>query len=179
MEDGDRGKDLPTTVKKVYILLGSNMGDRRAFLETGRQFAIREIGHEVARSLIYESEPWGLTDQDTFLNQVICLETDLDALSVLKSLQEMENRAGRNKISYPVWGPRQLDGDMLIMEDVRMQSDELTLPHAHLRNRRFALVPLAEIAGDLEVDGGKSTIRDWLSECPDQSWVRPCSEEAI
>ncbi|MDH7576685.1 MAG: 2-amino-4-hydroxy-6-hydroxymethyldihydropteridine diphosphokinase [Bacillota bacterium] len=147
---------------RVYLGLGSNLGDRVANLRLAR----RELGsHPQIRinraSSIYESEPVGFLDQGWFLNQVVEIETSLDPDDLLHVLQEIENRLGRKREIR--WGPRLIDLDILLFENCSLTGPGLTVPHPRMYERNFVLVPLNEIAPDLLHPDGRST-REHLEE---------------
>jgi 2-amino-4-hydroxy-6-hydroxymethyldihydropteridine diphosphokinase len=140
-------------VAVAAIGIGSNAGDaaaqvRRAFDRLG------EVGTLVARSSLYRTAPWGVTDQAPFVNAAALVDTVLDPRALLSALQRMESEAGR--VATFRWGPRVLDLDILAYGDVRVDEADLTVPHARLRERAFALVPLAEI------DARYAALRDAL-----------------
>ncbi|HEV3086688.1 MAG TPA: 2-amino-4-hydroxy-6-hydroxymethyldihydropteridine diphosphokinase [Candidatus Elarobacter sp.] len=127
---------------RAAIGIGSNAGDsvaavRRAFER------LAELGALVARSALYRTEPWGVRDQEPFVNAAALLETDLEPAALLAALKRIEAEAGR--VTTFRWGPRVLDLDILAYDDLRVDEPGLTIPHARLHERAFALVPLAEI----------------------------------
>ncbi|NIJ51168.1 2-amino-4-hydroxy-6-hydroxymethyldihydropteridine diphosphokinase [Dyadobacter arcticus] len=130
----------------VFLLLGSNLGDRHGILQSARKLIAEKVGNLIQQSSIYETEPWGITDQPAFLNQVIEIETRLAPEEVLRSMLDIEHELGR--IRYERWGARVIDIDLLYYKDVIMDSARLTLPHPRIQDRRFTLIPLAEIAPD-------------------------------
>lgn len=131
---------------RVYIGLGSNLGDRAAMLRD----ALRAIDALdgvalVAYSHCYETEPVGVKDQPPFLNMAAVLETERAPLEVLDAVKDIERRLGRQPRRQ--WGPREIDVDLILWDEAVMSSDQLTLPHPAFRERAFVLVPLAEVAG--------------------------------
>lgn len=106
----------------------------------------------VLASRLYQTPPWGKTDQPDFINAVAALDTDLSARELLAGLQCIEHAHGRRR-SGPRWGPRTLDIDLLLFGQEIMDCDELTLPHPRLHERAFVLLPLAELAPELEIPG--------------------------
>jgi dihydroneopterin aldolase/2-amino-4-hydroxy-6-hydroxymethyldihydropteridine diphosphokinase len=128
---------------RVYLSLGSNMGDRECNLEESiRQ--ISEFAIIKKSSSIYETEPWGLKDQPKFLNQVVLVETKLAPKELLSHLKTIEQKMGRKKTVR--YGPRLIDLDILFYDDLIMKTPDLIIPHPHITERAFVLVPLAEIA---------------------------------
>lgn len=139
---------------RVFLGLGSNLGDRAHYLgEAISALASPEIKVE-ATSRVYETEPWGLMDQPLYWNQVIEVETSLEPLELLHVCQEIEHRLGRERKIH--WGPRTIDIDLLICDNIVKDSEELILPHPYLEERAFVLAPLREIAPELVLPSGRS-----------------------
>jgi len=129
----------------AYLALGSNVGDREAHL----RFAVRELekvrGSRIVRlSTFIDTKPYGNTEQGDFLNGCLELETLLAPLELLELLSRIENKAGRERGER--WGPRTLDLDVILYDDLVMSSDTLRIPHPEMHKREFVLIPLAEIA---------------------------------
>lgn len=131
----------------VYLALGSNVGDRAAMLASARHALAPEF-EVTAQSSIYETEPWGYRQQSPFLNQVVAGETELQPLELLAYLKRIEHSLGREP-SFQ-YGPRRIDIDLLLYDDLQLDLPELKVPHPHLHERAFVLVPLAELAPELE-----------------------------
>jgi 2-amino-4-hydroxy-6-hydroxymethyldihydropteridine diphosphokinase len=129
----------------ITILSGSNIGDRVAHLATALEQAQNLIGRLVARSAIYESVPWGFEAEQTFLNQVFCLETSLDTRQVLELLLGIEHGMGRDRTGRQGYRSRTIDLDILFHGERVIGEDGLTVPHPRIAERRFVLVPLAEL----------------------------------
>ncbi len=153
----------------VYLLLGSNVGDRDANIAKACELIGQETGSSIRQSALYETAAWGKTDQAAFLNQAIAIDTDLAPLALLTLLKKIEKRVGR--IDTEKWGPRVIDIDILFYGREIIQLPELQVPHPYLPVRRFALLPLSEIA-DMRHPVLKKTIKDLLAECPDTSEVK-------
>jgi len=152
---------------RIYFLLGSNEGDRLGYLREAAASLVRGLnGREPHFSAVYETAAWGLEEQPAFLNQAISLETGADPEAALNMLRSVEAAAERQRTVR--WGQRTLDVDILLYGEVILDSPELQIPHPQLRNRRFALVPLAEIAGGLLHPVLRKTISELLEICPDQ-----------
>ena len=130
----------------VAISLGSNLGDREAWISFGVQAAAREL-EELRVSALYETTPELLEDQPLFVNACCTGRTRLTPRQLLSQLQDAERAAGRDR-SGPRYGPRTLDLDLLLYGDEVIEDPDLAVPHAWLRERGFVLVPLAEIAAD-------------------------------
>lgn len=130
----------------VYLALGTNMGNRLANLKA----AINNLTPQLAvknKSSVYETPPWGFTQQAEFLNQVVMAETYLQPQALLGHLKRLETALGR--IPNFQDGPRLIDIDILFYDDLVLDTPPLTIPHPRMYNRPFVLVPLAEIAPDL------------------------------
>ncbi len=130
----------------VYLGLGSNLGSRFANLRAA-VVALLPAVRVLVESSIYETPPWGMTDQPAFLNMVLRGETSLSPEELLQTLKQLESRLGR--VPSIRYGPRLIDIDILFYDDLVLVSPELTIPHPRLHERAFVLVPLAEIAADL------------------------------
>jgi 2-amino-4-hydroxy-6-hydroxymethyldihydropteridine diphosphokinase len=140
---------------KGYLGLGSNIGDRRVHLQS----AVRTLGRHgvtVLRcSSTYDTEPVGeVLDQPEFLNACIEIETDHEPVDLLDACKTVEREVGR-AAGGPRHGPRVIDVDVLLLGDLRYESERLTLPHEQVTSRRFVLVPLLELASDLRLPGGE------------------------
>lgn len=130
----------------VYLSLGSNLGDRRAYLKAAVD-GLSLILANIKESSIYETQPLYVTDQPEFLNQVISGKTDLSPLEFLKQCQTIQKQVGRTPQTVR-FGPREIDIDILSFGDVILKTDTLEIPHPRLHERLFVLEPLAEIAPD-------------------------------
>jgi 2-amino-4-hydroxy-6-hydroxymethyldihydropteridine diphosphokinase len=137
----------------VYIGLGSNLADPRAQVEGGlRALAGLADTRLVRRSRLYRSAPWGRADQPEFVNAVAELDTTLTPQSLLDALLAIERQAGRERDATR-WGPRVLDLDVLVYGDLVIDMPGLHVPHPHLHERVFVLMPLCEIAPGLQIPG--------------------------
>lgn len=153
-------------MKNVYIGLGSNIGDKKLFLQKARQEISQIKGVSVvAVSSLYQSEPWGKIDQEDFINQVIAVTTDLSPLELLHVLQCIEIKLGRQRKEK--WGPRTIDLDILLWGEECLNTKELIVPHPYLQQRLFVLLPLVEINPDLMLPTGES-IKEVLSTVYDR-----------
>jgi 2-amino-4-hydroxy-6-hydroxymethyldihydropteridine diphosphokinase len=145
----------------VYLALGTNLGDRPANLQTAIA-ALPPAVTVLERSPVYETQPWGLTDQPAFLNMVLSGKTRLEPLALLAYLKLLETRLGRR--SSVRYGPRKIDIDLLFYDDILLNTPELTIPHPGLHERAFVLVPLADLAAELIHPVFGKTIRQLLGE---------------
>jgi len=154
----------------AYLALGSNMGDRARYLRQTVD-ALSEIDEtEVYQvSSVYTSEPWGNTDQNAFLNQVVALKTGLTPLQLLEACRDIEDRYGRERTER--WGPRTIDIDLLLFGDRAVCDATLQVPHPRISERRFVLAPLAELASDLCIPGFEMDVHGLLEQCPDHGEV--------
>ncbi|MEQ8176557.1 MAG: 2-amino-4-hydroxy-6-hydroxymethyldihydropteridine diphosphokinase [Syntrophomonadaceae bacterium] len=149
----------------VYLGLGSNLGDKKANLEKALEDLGSADGVRITRvSSLYQSEPWGVKDQDDFINQVIEIETELSALDLLHLLQTIEIDMGRQRVTK--WGPRNIDLDILLYGDEVLRSEELQVPHAHMRERLFVLIPLQEINSEIVFPDDGTSLREVLVRVP-------------
>ena len=142
----------------VAISLGSNLGDREAWISVGVQAAAREL-EELRVSALYETTPDLLEDQPLFLNACCTGRTRLTPRQLLSQLQDAERAAGRDR-SGPRYGPRTLDLDLLLYGDQVIEDPDLVVPHSRLRERGFVLVPLAEIAAEWIVPASHGMLAD-------------------
>jgi 2-amino-4-hydroxy-6-hydroxymethyldihydropteridine diphosphokinase len=139
---------------EAFIALGGNVGDVQSTFD--RAIAMLCDGEAVrlkARSSDYRTPPWGLTDQPHYINAVIAVTTTLSPHQLLARAQECERALGRDRMREQRWGPRAIDIDLLAYDNVVISDRQLILPHPHLFERGFVLVPLAEIAFDREIGG--------------------------
>jgi 2-amino-4-hydroxy-6-hydroxymethyldihydropteridine diphosphokinase len=153
----------------IYLALGSNLGDRFANLRAAKT-ALPPAVRVVQESPVYETPPWGLTDQPAFINMVLKGETSLGPVELLHQLKNLETVLGR--VPAVRWGPRLIDMDILFYADLVLQIQGLVIPHPHLHERAFVLVPLADIAPGLLHPVFGRTVRDLLAGV-DSSGVKP------
>ena len=149
----------------LYLLIGGNLGDRMANLQTAKELIAIEIGRISKESSIYETEAWGNQNQPAFLNQVIILETELTASKTMETILKIEHKMGRER--YQKYDPRIIDIDILFYNYEIIHTPNLTIPHPQIQNRKFVLVPLNEIAADYIHPALKKTITALLNACKD------------
>ena len=137
--------DLSRGWQPAIVALGSNMGDREGHIETAlKAMDENEFIRRLATSTLIETPPYGVTDQDDFLNGAVYVETILEPEVLLEYLHSLENDSGRERTRH--WGPRTLDLDLIYYSDLIINNEALMLPHPELQKRRFVLEPIAEIA---------------------------------
>lgn len=154
----------------TYLLLGSNLDDRAALLRAARAQLAATAGEIVAASTLYETAAWGREDQPAFLNQALAIRTTLPARQLLAQCLAAERHAGRQRLEH--WGSRTLDVDILLYGEKIIDEPGLAVPHPRLAGRRFALVPLVEIAELLMHPQLRATMAELLARCPDPLLVR-------
>ncbi len=153
----------------IFLQLGSNMGDRNAYLQKARKLITEKIGMIKKRSRIYESVSWGIENQNNYLNQVLELKSKFTADEVLQKILDIENKIGR--IRNEKWGERIIDIDILFYNDLIIEKEELCIPHIHLHNRKFVLTPLHEISPDYVHPKYRKKVSELMQECKDTEKV--------
>jgi 2-amino-4-hydroxy-6-hydroxymethyldihydropteridine diphosphokinase len=154
---------------KVYLGLGSNMGNREENLQIAQRFITEKFGTIISLSSIYETAAWGLTEQNAFLNQAVCIETKFSPIEVLQIVLEIEKSMGR--IREQKWGARIIDIDILYYANKVISFPDLEIPHPFIQERRFVLVPLCEIAGEFIHPKIKQTNLELLEKCKDSGEI--------
>ena len=135
---------------KVYLGLGSNLGDRNAHIEQAIALIHERVGEVVRRSSFIETEPWGFESENKFLNGVILCETELTPRQLLKTTQKIERELGRKKKSASshishLYKDRPIDIDILLYDDLIIDEPDLKIPHPLMEQRDFVMIPLREI----------------------------------
>ena len=154
----------------AFIGIGSNMGDKARRCEEAISEILKVDNHTLlAKSSFYKTQPVGYTAQDWFVNGVIKIETDLEALDLLRALKTIEGRMGRLETFR--WGPRAIDLDLLLFDGTCLETPEVTIPHPRLQERQFVLVPLAEIDPDLLHPVFKKSVRRLLEDMKEDQGV--------
>lgn len=160
-------------MEKAYLLTGGNMGSRKKNLKMAAQLINQKCGAVIAVSSLYETAAWGNTDQPSFLNQALEIETKLTAPQLMRRILKIEKEMGR--IRKEKYGPRIIDIDILFYGDEIHDLKLLQLPHPELQNRKFALLPLAEIAPKLKHPVLRKKVTTLLKACKDQLKVKKYS----
>jgi 2-amino-4-hydroxy-6-hydroxymethyldihydropteridine diphosphokinase len=151
----------------AYLILGGNKGDKLQNLEQAIALIAEKVGVIVGRSDIFVTAAWGNTNQPDFLNQVVCLKTPLSAIDLLKKTISIEHILGRVR-DHQKWMERTMDIDILFYNDDIVNTSDLIIPHPLLQERKFVLIPLAQIAPMLVHPVFKKNIKTLLTECPDK-----------
>ncbi len=149
----------------VFILLGGNLGNRLQNLQTAIKEIETKCGKVVKQSAIYETAAWGLTNQPKFYNQCVHLKTLIEPITLMETLLGIEEKMGR--IRTIKLGPRVIDIDILLIDELSLETPILTVPHKALTERKFALIPFAQIAPNQIHITTKKTIYTLLQECTD------------
>lgn len=157
-------------MNKAYLLTGGNMGNRLLFLIQAKELLAEYCGEITTASSYYETAAWGNTEQAAYINQALELHTTLNARQLIRKILKIEKMMGR--IRKEKYGPRNIDIDMLLFNDEIQDIAFLKLPHPEMQNRRFALLPLAEIAQATIHPVLKKSIQQLLKECPDTLEVK-------
>jgi 2-amino-4-hydroxy-6-hydroxymethyldihydropteridine diphosphokinase len=151
---------------QTFLLLGTNLGDRKKNLVDACRLIEESVGKIIKRSSVYETEPWGKKEQPEFFNQAIEVGTELSAREVLRAVTEIEKKLGRKREER--WGERTMDIDILFYGGEIIESENLVVPHPRIADRRFVLEPLAEIGGEVVHPVVKMKVREMLERCEDE-----------
>lgn len=158
-------------MNRVYLSLGSNRGNRTANLKRAINLLFEWTGNIILVSSLYETPPWKMDDETAFFNQVLLLETMLSAPELIDTIILVESMMGRQRTSKK-YEPRIIDIDILFFNEQIINSEELTVPHPLIKERRFVLEPMAEIAPEFIHPGFKKSITQLWIECEDKSEIR-------
>ena len=156
-------------VNRVFIALGSNLGDHRYYLISALKGINDVIGEIIGGSSFYETAPWGDIHQADFLNAVCEIETDLEPNPLLYGLMAIERWLGKQKKSK--WGPRTIDLDIIYYDEKIIAEKDLIIPHPNMYLRNFVLTPMMEVAPDFIHPVLKKTTRSLLRDCPDRGKI--------
>ena len=163
---------------KAYLILGSNLGKRKALLEQAIEMICAKCGAIINQSSTYETEPWGFASHERFLNQVICIETHLNPYELLETLQRIEELLGRIRKGRG-YQSRTIDIDILFFGNLQLCDDKLVIPHPEISKRRFVLSPLNEIYPELIHPDFNLSISELLNKCTDSCAVNIWNEHEI
>lgn len=157
-------------MNKIYLLLGSNMGNSRQKLLQAQKYIAKQIGSITRSSALYTTAAWGKTDQPDFLNQVIVVETELKAIETMNTILSIEKKMGRIRTKKN--DPRIIDIDILFFNKEIIKEEALIIPHPQIQNRRFVLIPLNELSAKFIHPVLKKTIHHLLRVCTDKLAVK-------
>ena len=157
-------------MNNVYLLTGGNVGNRLSHLQQAITNIEEYCGEIIRKSSVYETAAWGKTDQASFLNQAILLQTDLDAEALMTNILFIEEKMGRQRAEK--YGSRIIDIDILFFNDEIISTDSLHIPHPEIQRRRFVLEPMDELAPALIHPVLKKSIHQLLLECSDPLEVK-------
>jgi len=157
-------------MNKAFLLLGGNLGKREQNLEAARENINIHCGTIVKTSSLYETAAWGNTEQPSFLNQALEIRTSLTAVQLIRSILKVEKKMGRTR--QEKYGPRLIDIDILLFNNDIHNLKFLKVPHPEMQNRRFALLPLQEIAPGIIHPVLNKSITALLDECKDELKVK-------
>lgn len=152
-------------MNKLFLQLGSNLGDREQLIKDAIKFINEKLGKVLSYSKIYESDPWRVDGQKNYLNQILEAHSSLSAEDSLKVLQDIENELGRVRLEK--WGERLIDIDIIFFNNDIIENSDLCVPHKHMHERNFVLIPLNEIAPQYVHPKYNKTVADLLEESKD------------
>jgi 2-amino-4-hydroxy-6-hydroxymethyldihydropteridine diphosphokinase len=163
----------------LYLSIGGNLGDRSKNLSDCRENIGLQIGEIVKSSSIYESESWGFSHPRDFYNQVLMVKTDLNVESVLQKIQMIETKLGRIRSEQKAqnYEGRVIDIDILLFNKLIIQEKTLHIPHPHMQNRNFVMIPMVEIAKNLMHPVLQKSMKALLEACPDKGKIEKVSTE--
>ncbi len=153
-------KNRETT--KVFCGLGSNVGDKKDFIFKAKEFLNDDKNKTLRLSSVYETLPMGEESQSNYFNAVIEIETQYSLKEFYDFIKDAEKKIGRKK-TYR-WGPREIDIDILLFGEMIYSDEKITVPHSGMKERDFVLVPLLEIAGDIEIPGENKKLSELINK---------------
>ena len=155
---------------KCHLHLGSNQGDRKVQLARAIQMIEESIGPVLGSSAMYETDAWGNTDQEDFINIALEVEHYMTPNQLLKTVNKIEDQIGRVRLAK--WGPRLIDIDIIFIEDIVVDTERLTIPHKLMHKRNFVLYPMVEIAPEFIHPVINERLSTILEDCEDETKVR-------
>lgn len=158
-------------MNKAYLILGTNKGDKQTNLKMAIHLIEEKAGIIAKKSDIFVTAPWGNPNQPEFFNQAICIETDFSAIDLLKALLQIEEKLGRVRTDEK-WMERIIDIDILFYNMDIIEQKDLKIPHPHLQDRKFVLIPLSQIAGEYVHPVLQKNITLLLKKCRDTLFVQ-------
>src|SRR5258708_3134027 len=156
--------------QNIFLLIGSNIGDRIRQIQSGIQLIEKEIGTIKSRSKVYETAPWGKTDQPNFLNQAFLVASPLSPNELLLKIKSIEHAQGRTRVEK--WGERTIDIDIIYFGNETINKSDLVIPHPHLAERKFFLFPLTQIIPEFIHPELQKSNAQLLKECNDTLLVK-------
>jgi 2-amino-4-hydroxy-6-hydroxymethyldihydropteridine pyrophosphokinase len=159
----------------LYLLLGSNLGEKKKQMDEAMDLIPEIIGPVTKQSSFYETEPWGFSSDEFFLNRALQILTSFSPEEVMQKINQIEKSFGRER-SGSCYSSRTMDIDILLYDDLVLDQETLKIPHPRMQDRRFVLVPLDEIAHELIHPVYRKTIGELLRECTDSGDVRKLKE---
>lgn len=156
---------------KVFLGIGGNIGNKQDNFEIVRELIEKELGIIADSSSIYETPPWGFHADHEFWNQIIIIKTILEPIELLWRIHKIEEKFGRKRESEQ-YCSREMDIDILYVDDAFMETKNLIIPHPKIQERKFVLVPLCEIAPDLKHPLLRLTSLEMLEACRDESIIK-------
>ena len=155
----------------TYLMLGGNVGDRLDYLHRSIELLRHDVGRMIAMSAVYESEPWGFEDTRWFLNQVVVVETSLRPFALLESTQRIEQTLGRKR-THDGYQSRTMDIDILLYDNIVINTPELVIPHPRMAERMFVLQPMVELASTMKHPVLLHTMEYLKEHCKDTMQVK-------
>lgn len=152
-------------MNKVFLITGGNIGDRKRNLQTAAAQIEKRVGKILQSSKIYETDAWGFTNQPSFYNQILIVESKLSAQKIIQTILQIEEKMGRVRTIKNA--ARIIDIDILFFNDEAVNEQNLIIPHPEIPNRRFVLTPLNELVPEMVHPVSKKKIRELLSTCKD------------